>query len=562
MAVFYNSCHPFIFRRNERITTAADVISALGLRHIAVTTNEPLVMAALVDFVVGSSLRSGLCSMISVSSRAGKVHVNMGQSLRSSLGDAHVVPFLREALAYMGLGDEALNPLRYVDVDVHSAVERVLNLERFVNVTAGVLGRRIFFGASFEEALNRALPNGVPVHTADTVVSARSLSEMRATMTAVAAKPHTAYVYTSLVLVAQVMKYAYVLPHGDVVNDQYYITKTCVEITGNHFKALFPHWVTYTLVGRTGLAEFHVMRESLRRAFARSPTAMELRLNEADLDDVPVKIIGDRNVSAWPPTAPAGLAPKDYDHHFLLNVVRASRDAIDTDYEEDAVERLLAGEIVIGVVNHKMEVLVPANFLAKDMAYASSRPAVNFPTVGVWLITEWIRAAVLKKELSDGASLSREISVARPAEDQGLPSSRENEGCFPVNARAENSFEGVINPQELDLVDVVDDRAECTRLEASKVLGRNVSAIEAMFLFFVNWGLDVAFVALEAHRRELDPWWSWWWDDRRSRQLFLMRFCQTLCGDEAALDTCRYHALQSQQLARAFHCDGLPVTKC
>ncbi|XP_077491975.1 uncharacterized protein LOC144102629 [Amblyomma americanum] len=204
MAVFYNSCRPFIFRRNERIATAADVISALGLRHIAVTTNEPLVMAALVDFVVGSSLRSGLCSMISLSSRAGKVHVNMGQSLRSSLGDAHVVPFLREALAYMGLGDEALNPLLYVDVDVHSAVERVLNLERFVNVTAGVLGRRIFFGASFEEALNRALPNGVPVHTADTVVSARSLSEMRATMTAVAAKPHTAYVYTSLVLVAQV----------------------------------------------------------------------------------------------------------------------------------------------------------------------------------------------------------------------------------------------------------------------------------------------------------------------------------------------------------------------
>ncbi|KAK8788779.1 hypothetical protein V5799_021445 [Amblyomma americanum] len=119
MAVFYNSCRPFIFRRNERIATAADVISALGLRHIAVTTNEPLVMAALVDFVVGSSLRSGLCSMISLSSRAGKVHVNMGQSLRSSLGDAHVVPFLREALAYMGLGDEALNPLLYVDVDVH-----------------------------------------------------------------------------------------------------------------------------------------------------------------------------------------------------------------------------------------------------------------------------------------------------------------------------------------------------------------------------------------------------------------------------------------------------------
>ncbi|XP_077489596.1 uncharacterized protein LOC144100564 [Amblyomma americanum] len=358
------------------------------------------------------------------------------------------------------------------------------------------------------------------------------------------------------------MKYAYVLPHGDVVNDQYYITKTCVEITGNHFKALFPHWVTYTLVGRTGLAEFHVMRESLRRAFARSPTAMELRLNEADLDDVPVKIIGDRNVSAWPPTAPAGLAPKDYDHHFLLNVVRASRDAIDTDYEEDAVERLLAGEIVIGVVNHQMEVLVPANFLAKDMAYASSGPAVNIPTVGVWFMTQWVTAAVLKKQLRDGVSLSREISAARTAQDDELPSNRENGGCIPVSARAENSIEGVINPQELDLVDVVDDRAECTRQEASKVLERDVSAIEAKFLFFVNWALDVAFLAVEAHHRELYPWWGWWWDDRRSRQLFLMRFCQTLCGDEADLDTCRYHAQRSQQLARAFHCDGLPVMKC
>ncbi|KAK8765067.1 hypothetical protein V5799_032325 [Amblyomma americanum] len=286
-----------------------------------------------------------------------------------------------------------------------SAVERVLELEPFVNVSAGVLARRLFFGASFEEALNRALPNVVPVHTADTVVSARCLSEVRATMAAVAAKPYTAYVYTSLVLVAQVMKYACVLPHGDVVNDHYYITKTCVEITGNHFKALFPHWVAYTLVGRTELAEFHALREPLRRAFVRSPTATKLRLNEGELDDAPVRMIGECNVSAWPPIAPAVIAPNDYDLRFLLNIVRASRDAVDTDNEEGAVERIPGGDIVIGVANHQMEMLVPANFLAADVVYASSGPAVNFPTVDAWLITQWIIAALLKKELRDGASI-------------------------------------------------------------------------------------------------------------------------------------------------------------
>lgn len=562
MAVFYNSCRSFL-ATNDRTKSTADVISALGLRRRMVAFNMSAGMQGLLDFVVGMSLGSGLDSVISVSSRAGKVYVDMGHSLRSSLGGARVGLYLAAALSELGLGNESLNPLLDIDNAVDKCVQEANTLEPFVNASVKVLDGQRVPGASFVHALNQALQTGESAYSPDSAVAVRCIIEIRATLaTLAAADLREAYVYASVVLLAQVMRYAYILPHEAATSlTTHDVTKTCVKLTGDHFKALFPEWVTRKLVGPAALAAFHTMTKTLQQAFSRSATAKELRFNGSDLANISVFVVGESNITAWSPSSPAGATPTHYDNHFLLNVVRASRDGVGRDFEDAAVERQLGGEIVMSEVNRHWTVFVPADFLLADMMYVTSGPEVNFPTVGVWLLAQWIKAAVLNKQIQDAAWLPREISGTKSALEKKVQNSRERDKvCTAIKWRARESALHDDESDKLYLVEVMDEKMECTRQEASSALGRNVSAIEGQFLFFVNWALDVALLAA-ANRREHQAWWRR--DDRRTWQLFLMRFCHTMCGDEATLDTCRYQALQSRQLALAFRCSWPPlVARC
>ncbi|KAK8769247.1 hypothetical protein V5799_014288 [Amblyomma americanum] len=356
------------------------------------------------------------------------------------------------------------------------------------------------------------------------------------------------------------MKYAYMFRHEADLSG-YHVTRACVRITGDHFKALFPHWVIKKLVGQPLLSAFHAMTNSLRQAFARSDTATELGLSYSDLAGVKIIVVGERSVAAWPPGASSGTTPTNYDSDFLLNVVRASRDGINADYDDRAVELHMDGEITIGEVDRQQAVFVPADFFLADMLYASAGPEVNFPTLGVWLLVQWIQAAVLSKQIRDAAIPTRNVPGGRLVVDRKIRKARNLSKESTVNrSRAHGSIREVVEDGRIHLEDAVDAKTECTVQDASSALGRNVSQQEGHMIFFVNWALDVAFLGVEEAHPELIS--SWWKDDRYIWQLFLLRFCRSLCGDEAGLDTCKYQPLRSREFARAFRCTKLPPADC
>ncbi|XP_077527600.1 uncharacterized protein LOC144138968 [Haemaphysalis longicornis] len=567
MAVFYNSCRAFLASGGHPMASAADIASALGIRERLATANESAGLQGLLDFVVRSSLRTGLASVIRVSLRAGHAFVDAGESLTSTLGASHVGLFLAAALREMALDTEDPRFMLELDSVVHRCLQEANSSEPFLKVPIGRLGDASSVGASFLDAMNRALPDGVPSYTPDTMVAMRCLRQIAAALTALeAAGLHRAYVYTSTVLLAQVMKYAYTF-RREVSSAQAScdLTKVCVNITGHHFKALFPHWVTKNLVAQEVLVAFQAMTKALRQAFDNSAYSRELRLVARDLDELSVSVIGERSVTAATRDGLARVTPTKYDRHFLMNVVRASGDSIGSDYEEHAVGRLLRGEIAIASGDGRSSILVPADFLVADMMYPASKPELNFPTVGVWLLAHWIKAAALNKALRNatwpGEDTPRPPSAipeAGPVHDWRLL--RGTRGIEANAVTGRNSGSGDGPEEEVDLQLALDRKVDCVREEASVVLGRHVSREEGQHLFFVEWALEVAFIAAEARRREVVSRWSK--DDRWSRQLFFMRFCHTLCGNDSALDACRYQAARSPELARAFQCREPNATKC
>lgn len=119
MAVFYNSCRAFLASGGHPMASAADIASALGIRERLATANESAGLQGLLDFVVRSSLRTGLASVIRVSLRANHAFVDAGESLTSTLGASHVGLFLAAALREMALDTEDPRFLLELDSVVH-----------------------------------------------------------------------------------------------------------------------------------------------------------------------------------------------------------------------------------------------------------------------------------------------------------------------------------------------------------------------------------------------------------------------------------------------------------
>ncbi|KAL3248652.1 hypothetical protein MRX96_056379 [Rhipicephalus microplus] len=290
MAVFYNSCHSFFVSHCGRTVSAADVISALGLQRRLDNVNGTAGPQGLLDFVVASSMETGLSSVISVSSRAGRVYVDAGQSLQSTLNNASIVLYVTAMLSELGVGNETVTPFLYLDNAIHSCVAEADTAQPFQNEALGMLGEGSF-GASFVEALNQAASPDAPEYSAESPVAVRCLSEIRATLaTLTSASQHRAYVYSAIVLLAQVMKYAYIFQFSG--DDAQQVTKNCVKITGQHFRTLFPPWVAKNVLGGAALGAFHAMAKTLREAVVRSATAKELDVTDSDFNDIKVVVVG------------------------------------------------------------------------------------------------------------------------------------------------------------------------------------------------------------------------------------------------------------------------------
>lgn len=299
--------------------------------------------------------------------------------------------------------------------------------------------------------------------------------------------------------------------------------------------------------------------------------------------------------------------PTHYDNRFLLNVVRASRDGIDIDFDERAVERQLGGRVVVDDFEDRWAVFVPADFLVADMMYYSSGPEINFPTVGVWLLVQWIRAAVFNKVMQEAAGSAGEgepegkVALNRNAREAraGVKTGSARRRSLPREKKARDSVWAITNVSEetpvlargsrdtvgdrktgngtsgrenrsvqrvgqeyqSHVLEAVDAKVDCLRQESSRALGRNVSVVEAEALFFVNWALDAAMLATAAERRGAAS--SWWWvDDHRTTKMFFMRFCHSICGEQAMADACRFQAMRHPELALAFRCPEPHVARC
>ncbi|KAH6942468.1 hypothetical protein HPB50_005898 [Hyalomma asiaticum] len=593
MAVFYRSCRSFLLSRCGRTVSAGDVISASGLKRRLDSVDETAGTQGLLDFVVKASMETGLSSIVSVSSRAGRVYVDVGQSLQSTLSSANVVVYLNATLRELDVGNGSLASLLYLEHAVHSCVAEADRTERFLNVALGMLGEGSF-GASFVNALNKAAPADVPVYSAESLVAVRCLPEIRATLaTLAAASLHRAYVYSAMVLLAQVMKYAYIFRCGSAAAHQ--VTKNCVKITGQHFKALFPPWVAKKVLGDAVLAAFHAMTRVLLEAVVRSATAKELNVTESDFNDLKVVVVGEPNATTWLPSSTTAAVLNHYGDRFLLNVVRASRDGVGVNYEEHAVERQLGGRVVVEDSDDYSAILVPADFLVADMMYTSAGPEVNLPTVGVWLLVQWIKAAVYNKamqqtaassgkghhngrpvassksstegktEIAERASLVRYKAWSTKAVSNGTSDLRRGSRGTKATRKAGSRTSGLANSSvraasEADVVTAVNGKIECLRQEASNALGRNVSFEEAESLFYVNWAVDAALSATVTERRGTAA--GSWLQEHRVTQMFFMRFCHSVCGDEEMMDACRFQAMRNPEVSLAFQCSVAQVVKC
>ncbi|KAH6943208.1 hypothetical protein HPB50_017165 [Hyalomma asiaticum] len=121
MAAFYDSCRKF-FRGDGRVAAVSDIVTAMNLNGSFEGTNAGTITTFqdLLGFVAANSLKSGLASVLSVTLRRGIFTLDAGQTLRSTLGDGHVLEFLSAVLASLGGDESDVDGLYDLDGRIHN----------------------------------------------------------------------------------------------------------------------------------------------------------------------------------------------------------------------------------------------------------------------------------------------------------------------------------------------------------------------------------------------------------------------------------------------------------
>ncbi|KAH6931888.1 hypothetical protein HPB50_001382 [Hyalomma asiaticum] len=627
MATFYSSCRAFAEEHNTaQVTTVSDVISAMYLDRGSISNGTALDPQSLLQFVVSNSFQSGLPTLVSVTLKGDETFLDIGETLRSTLGPSPFVEeFLRAALGSLGAADnDTVGALVLADSNVSDWRARVSRWDPFNRTLLKHLPPP-FPSANWTEAFNRGLTGNGSRYSPDSVVYARGMAEVSKILTLLSEESLIEHgcVYASVVLLAQVMKYEYLFRRQGGYN-QTESADPCLEVTGTYFKDLLPRWVTTALVSNGHVHVFKNMVKNLQHTIARRSLHSKsmLSINGSEFSELNFLIIGEGSLTSR--TQPGRVTPPSsrYGDQFLLNVVLASRDHVGVDYDEGAVERQFSGELSFFEVEERLFVAVPANFLDADSLVANENvPSLDYASVGVRLLLEWldwtfgekgtrtgghlmvkaleqrVRDARYRTSVafgSDVAHRDRQVSefaewalnassmVAETSLTQGgsTPSQSLGEKALnmssmvaDVNVSHGSSTPGRGGTIDKPLADGLDQRIQCVRDAASAVFGRAVSLEEGRLLAFVDWATDIASTAAEVQRRRAnaigegssqDADDADFVDDdsaalRISRQIFYLRFCHTLCGQEGPLaGACRYRTRSSRDFARAFRCDEPP----
>ncbi|XP_049512144.1 uncharacterized protein LOC125940251 isoform X2 [Dermacentor silvarum] len=334
-----------------------------------------------------------------------------------------------------------------------------------------------------------------------------------------------ARVYAVLLLLAQVMKYRYLLERALERTLRDY--GPCLRVTGSLTSARFTAWVTQTLVATEAIEELGRMVESLKEAMISHPAILpELNMSDSDVAKWTVHVIGSERAlyaSSTTSSLPAASAP--YDDRFLLNVARASRDNVfpavskydstssdgsDHPLDIDVDARTLAAWQIQGTISYDSRtrrLFVPAVWLS-DITFVrdSSIPGLDFATLGVRLLAVWIRGQFAE----------------RP-----------------------------------HLLEKLESSAECRWREVETTLDGENSDEFVRKTASTEWALRVAFLASQQPllRKDLAN------DGLRDR-VFFWRFCQFHCGDIVNGDACGIAVRRTRYFQDAFMCREPDVPLC
>ncbi|KAH8032110.1 hypothetical protein HPB51_023220 [Rhipicephalus microplus] len=319
----------------------------------------------LFRFIVGTSLSTGLPSVVRITLRSGSMPpsvfvpvIDMGQTLRASLHYVDVPPYLQEAIGDLQIPDgaEVIEAATKIDEAVETWRVQADRSEAFAILRLGQLGK-VVVGASWTEALNTGLPKGhtAPQFTANDTAKIRAREMIHGALTVLLLGRESIQhvrLYVVLLLLAQVMKYRYLLerPLERTLKDHAW----CLHET----------------------AVLSSSQGSLNTGFSTSSPA---------------------------------AAPTSYGDHFLLNVARASKDSVfpavfqresststGSEGNTDMDAGTLAALQIEGTISydaHTRQLLVPAVWLL-DLMFVrdGSFPVLDVAALGVRLLAVWIRA--------------------------------------------------------------------------------------------------------------------------------------------------------------------------
>ncbi|KAH6930860.1 hypothetical protein HPB50_020064 [Hyalomma asiaticum] len=472
--------------------------------------------------VVAANYRTGLGGLVRVSKNEsaakGRLVLDIGESIQSTLGD-HATSFMSVVLRELDWpkNSSLIAALHSLD----ARVERARNQVNLSNATGvGENAATVSLGLSWENVKEDALEHSLSSSASNdssnvmkAVVSARAvdaLNDMIAALTTT--DPRVAGLYSLLLMLAQVMKYPYLLASNYA---GFQDVTLCLQATGEHMKVDFASWLGNSLEVRATSTYLEKMVAALNRAIETSTWLKDnFAFNIVDVrDKLTVKTAGSVITAGCSTNSTATLEEASYSDDFVANILLAHRAAAPTCLGTDAAAALHCQlESVMGF-DVAGSLVVPTALLTPDLLHVyAGEPSLDYSTLGVMLLIEWVHA----------------VTTRRPA----------------LSAR-------------------LSEYGQCVRNDATALLmADNVSDASLRTMVFLPWALDLALTAATSQRRKSNgtirtmdmPFVEDTATERLRAQLFFRRFCQTTCGDKEAAKVCLYGVLRSSQFARTFQC--------
>ncbi|XP_077531022.1 uncharacterized protein LOC144143080 [Haemaphysalis longicornis] len=509
MAVFYSSCHSLASGRDLG-GTASDVFRALGINPDSWLKAPSL--GGLLNLVVHAAQETGLSSFVSVTIKNDVLHVEVGETLLSSLRSlAKVNQLLLLTLSALNLNFSAhFSELHEVDSDVNRIIAsfgRKWQSSPYRQSTVAKL-RNFLPEVDWHQMLTRGRSSRLVRMTSESMVNFRGEIVLNTVIGRLhLASVPTVAVYAMSVLLAQVMKYSLLLREV-FVPDRFNDIHWCLRMTGSHFGALYQSWLAGTFYNRSAVTR-------VRRLFAdiRVLLMRDNRVNRGVLVDnrrlkrTQLTIYGESNVlSARLPPLPHRLNAT-----FLPNLatVLQSRVGQDAAQDERVADLLTSG--YLGYQRNESEdvfVVAPAYLSAHGLlALRFDELDVLYPTVAV---------LVLRAIFDEGAYHS-------PA--------------------------GLANYTD-----------ECFSESVSFALGKHVPPNAVRPFMGSRWAAQYSSflskhkAGTKASRRHLD--------DKGRSHLFFRLGCFVSCGDPTLRDACNDVAYSTDEFALALDCKRERKVQC